>query len=269
VVGDGVDDLTALQQANLAICRHSSSQAALSLADIVLLGTSPKVLLDVLDRGQRIVHRLLDVLKLNLARVLYVALLIFAIRGLDAGFPYLGGQGSAVSIITVSFPSLALAFWAPGGVVLSKRFGPTRAQCAAPAALTRGRTALLVYLHFLERTGSIVYAQLALTYTLIYSGLLLAVLVNPPWRSRRGERDEPRAVDWRMVKLGLVLGIIALILPGIPAARELFKLDWLQRPADYGVIALAFVAWAVILSLIWRVLESDNLGRRPARWGES
>ncbi len=269
VVGDGVTDLPALQQANLAICRHSSSQAALSVADIVLLGASPKVLLDVLDRGQRIVHRLLDVLKLNLARVLYVALLIFAIRGLDAGFPYVGGQGSAVSIITVSLPSLALAFWAPGGVVLSRRFGHMLIHFVAPAALTMTLTALLVYLHFLERTGSTPYAQLTLTYALIYMGLVLAVLVNPPWRSRRGERDGPRAVDWRMVKLGLVLGIIALILPGIPLAQELFKLDWLQRPADYGVIALAVVAWAVILNLIWRVLESDNLGRTPAQWRES
>jgi len=259
VVGDGVDYLPALQQANLAICRHSGSQAALSLADIVLLGTSPRILLDVLDRGQRIVHRLLDVLKLNLARVLYVALLIFAIRGLDAGFPYLGGQGSAVSIITVSFPSLALAFWAPGGVVLSKRFGPTLTHFAAPAALTMSLTALLVYLHFLERTGSTPYAQLTLTYALVYMGLVLAVLVNPPWRSRRGDRDGSRSVDWRMVKLGLVLGIVALILPGIPAAQELFKLDWLQRPADYGVIAVAVVSWAVILNLVWRFVPSTDL----------
>ena len=259
VVGDGVDDLPALQQGNLAICRHSGSQAALSLADIVLLGTSPKILLDVLDRGQRIVHRLLDVLKLNLVRVLYVALLIFAIRGLEAGFPYLGGQGSAVSIITVSLPSLALAFWAPGGVVLSRRFGHTLIHFVAPAALTLSLTALLVYLHFLERTGSIHYAQLALTYTLIFSGLLLSVMVNPPWRSLRGEREESRAVDWRMVKLGVVLGIIALILPWIPAAQELFKLDWLQRPTDYGIIALAVVAWAVILNLVWRFVPSADL----------
>jgi len=60
VVGDGVADLPALQQANLAICRQTSTQAALSVADIVLLGNSPEVLLKVLEKGQRIVHGLLE-----------------------------------------------------------------------------------------------------------------------------------------------------------------------------------------------------------------
>ncbi len=259
VVGDGVTDLPALQQANLAICRHSSTQAALSVADIVLLGTSPKVLLDVLDRGQRIVHRLLDVLKLNMTQVLYLALLIVAIWVLKAGFPYAGAQGTAVSIITVTLPSLALAFWAPGGVVASKRFGRALIRFMVPAALTVSLAALLVYLYFLDRTGSIAYAQLTLTYTLIYTGLPLAVLVDPPWRSRRGKRDELRTVDRRMVTLALVLGVIAFFLPGIPIAQELLKLNWLRQPADYGVIALVVVAWFVILNLLWRVLPSADL----------
>lgn len=269
VVGDGVSDLPALQQGNLAICRHSSTQAALSVADIVLLGTSPKVLLDVLDRGQRIVHRLLDVLKLSLTQVLYLALLIVVIRALDAGFPYTGAQGSAVSIITVTLPSLGLAFWAPGGVVAGKRFGRALIRFVVPAAVTVSLAALLVYFYFLERTGSIPYAQLTLTYTLIYTGLLLAILVDPPWRSRRGEGDGFRTMEWRMVALALVLGIVAPLLPAIPLAQQLFKLDWLQQPADYGVIALVVVAWAVILNLVWRVLPSADLYGDAGSDGES
>ena len=62
VVGDGVKDLPAMQQANLAITRHSSSPAALSVADIVLLEDSSQALLRVLDKGQRIANGLLDII---------------------------------------------------------------------------------------------------------------------------------------------------------------------------------------------------------------
>jgi len=42
----------------------------------------------VLDKGQRIVHGPLDVLKLNLTFVVSLALLILSLRVLSAGFPY-------------------------------------------------------------------------------------------------------------------------------------------------------------------------------------
>ncbi|HSR34384.1 MAG TPA: HAD family hydrolase, partial [Anaerolineae bacterium] len=61
VVGDRANDLAAMEQASLAIARRSSTQAALRVADIVLLEDSPGVLTDVLDKGQRIASSLLDV----------------------------------------------------------------------------------------------------------------------------------------------------------------------------------------------------------------
>ena len=88
VVGDGATDLAALQQANLAIARQTSTQAALGVADIVMMGNSPKALLQVLYKGQGIVHGLLDILKLNLTQVFYLALLIAAIQVVSVGFPY-------------------------------------------------------------------------------------------------------------------------------------------------------------------------------------
>ena len=93
VVGDGVNDLAAMGRANLAIARRSSSQAALSVADILLLEDSPSALSRVLDKGQRIVRGLLDVLKLNLTFVVSLALLILGLRLVSAGFPRRIGVG--------------------------------------------------------------------------------------------------------------------------------------------------------------------------------
>jgi magnesium-transporting ATPase (P-type) len=252
VVGDGVTDLPALQQASLAIARQTSTQAALGVADIVMMGNAPRALLQVLYKGQGIVHGLLDVLKLNLTQVFYLALLIAAIQIASTGFPYVSAQGTAIVVITVAIPSVGLSFWATPGVVSGASFGRTLARFVAPAAVSMSLAGLLVYVYFLDRTGRVAYAQLALTYTLIYAGLLLAVFVKPPWSFR--ERDGVQKREWRMAGLALFLGVATYFLPWVPPAQKYLKLDWLQQPADYGVVGLVVVAWAVVLGIVWRLM---------------
>jgi len=272
VVGDGVTDLPALQQASLAIARQTSTQAALGVADIVMMGSSPKALLRVLHKGQGIVHGLLDVLKLNLTQVFYLALLIAAIRLVGVGFPYVSAQGTAIVVITVAIPSVGLSLWAEAGVVPSTRFGRTLARFVAPAAVSMSLAALIVYLYFLDQTGTVVYAQLALTYTLIYAGLLLALFTKPPRRSRAAAQgDSGRQAksgmhrwEWRMMGLVLFLGIAAFFLPGIPAAQQYLGLGWLQEPAHYAFVGLVVLGWAMVLNLVWWLLPPvEARGRQP------
>jgi hypothetical protein len=54
-----------------------------------------------------------------------------------------------------------------------------------------------------------------------------------------------------MTGLAILLGIAVFFLPAIPAAQKYLRLDWLQQPADYGVVGLAVVGWALILNLVW------------------
>ena len=130
-------------------------------------------------------------------------------------------------------------------------FGRTLARFVAPAAVSMSLAALLVYLYFLDQTGRVAYAQLAVSYTLIYAGLLLAVFVKPPWHSPRGEKDGIQEREWRMAGLALFLGVAAFFLPWIPAAQEYLKLNWLQQSMDYGVVGLVVIGWAVVLNLVW------------------
>jgi magnesium-transporting ATPase (P-type) len=261
VVGDGVTDLPALQQATLAIARQTSTQAALSVADIVMMGNSPSALPQVLHKGQRIVHGLLDVLKLNLTQVFYLALLIAAAGVLRVGFPYASAQGTPISVITLTIPSVGLSLWAARGVVNSASFGRILARFVGPASVSIALTALVVYRYFLDRTGLVAYTQLTVTYTLIYAGLLLVVFVKPPWGSRRAERDGVRKREWRMVGLALFLGIVTFFLPWSSLARKYLELYWLQ-PADYGIVGLAVLGWAVALSLIWWLIPPVDEARR-------
>ena len=251
-VGTGVNDLPAMQQANLAIARRSSTQAALSIADILILEDSPKVLQRVLDRGQRIVNGLLDVLKISLTQVFNVALLIVFIRVFSTGFPYQAKQGSIVSILTVVLPSVGLSLFAAAGIVSTTNFGRLLARFVGPAAVTISATALVVYVIFLDRTGEIAYAQLALTYTLVVCGLLLVIFIRPPIAPRIGG-GAVQGGDWRPTAMVVFLLVAFLLLAPLPITYELFEIDGLREPSHYLVIGVAALAWAITLRFVWWV----------------
>ncbi len=248
VVGDRVSDLPAMRQASLAIARRSSSQAALSVADIVLLKASPTVLQTVVDRGQRIANGLLDVLRLNLTQVFYLALLIAGVRLAATGFPFQPKQVTVINVLTLTIPSAALSLWAATGVLPSINLGRLLARFVAPAAITMSAAAMVVYRIFLERSGEVAYAQLALTYTQVLSGLVLVIFVRPPWRPLLG--SDVRGGDWRPTILVVALTAVFFLVAQIPFAQEYLLLEPLWHPADYVVVGIAVLAWASLLSLV-------------------
>jgi hypothetical protein len=262
VLGDGVDDLPAMQQANLSITQQSSSPAALSLADIILLEDSSQTLLRVLDKGQRIANGLLGILKLYLNQIAYLTLLVLVIWGAGLGFPYQSKQASLITIVSVILPSLALSLWAPAGVVPRMHLGRLLARFVAPAAVTMGAAAVVVYIIFLEISGEVAYAQLAVTYTLVISGLVLVVLLRPPVRglTRVGMGNDERSGDWRPTAMVLVLLALVFLVAPLPLAEQLVGLKPLQQPSDYVIVGLAFLAWVLLVNLFWW------LASRSGRW---
>jgi magnesium-transporting ATPase (P-type) len=260
VVGDGVNDLPAMQEASLAIARRSSSQAALSVADIVVLEDSPDVLLRVVEKGQRIVNGLLDVLRLYLTQVLYLALLIPAVVLVAGGFPYLSKQGSIIAIVTLTLPSAALSLWASAGAPRISNLARLLAHFVGPAMLIMCGIALAVYLLVLDRSGDRAYTQLMLTYTLVACGLLLVLFVRPPWRPRVGAGRQ--AGDIRPTLLVLVLWVLFVLVAFIPLAYEFFGIEPLRETQHFVVVGLAVLAMTFSLAFLLRVVPLVDSPRR-------
>ena len=66
MIGDGVNDVLSLKQANLGIAMQSGSQATRAVADIILMGSSFASLPYAVREGQRIINGMQDILKLFL-----------------------------------------------------------------------------------------------------------------------------------------------------------------------------------------------------------
>jgi cation-transporting ATPase E len=257
MIGDGVNDVLSLKQADLAIAMESGSQAARGVADIVLLKNSFAALPSAFSEGQRIRNGMYNVIKLFLARVTYLALLLITIP-ISGGFPFAPKQKSILTFVTASIITVALAAWARPGPSPQGRSGRIFLRFVLPAALTQSLVAFAVYLvafHLAQQqlhatfADALLIAQSALTAFAVFSGLLLVPFIVPPTRFWTG--GSPLSGDWRPTLLALGLSIVYLIMVTIPVIRTFFSLTGLD-PLSYFLLGCTTLIWGLSLRWIWR-----------------
>ncbi len=266
MIGDGVNDVLALKQADLGIAMQSGSQAARAVADIVLLNDSFASLPEAVGEGQRILNGMQSILKLFLTRILYFTLLLGSI-GVLGGFPFLPKQSSLVTVFTVGIPTVALAAWARPGKVQTRNLVRSLVHFILPAALTLTLAALLVYLAYFVPSaralsamtpgmgeeeilrGALPIAQSALTTFAVLCGLLLVQFVELPTSVLVGA--EKRNSDRRPVILSLALLAVYAVILIVPALGQFFDLAPLAA-TDYLLLAAGAVAWGLLVRWVWR-----------------
>ncbi|NIP44595.1 MAG: HAD-IC family P-type ATPase [candidate division Zixibacteria bacterium] len=250
MIGDGVNDVLALKQANLGVAMQSGSQATRAVADILLLGDSFSALPEAFIEGQRIWNGMEDILRLYMTRIFSLTLLITMIAMLSAGFPLTPSQSSIIAMLTLALPAIALAQWARPGPLPDVSISRRLVRFVVPAMITITAASILIYLYFIVTTGDIAYAQLALTYTLIGTGLILVVFVEPPSEFWVGGDD--LAGDWRPTLLALGLFVFFFVGLQIPPVRDFYGFSDLHQPLDYVVIIGTTVIWAFVQRFVWR-----------------
>jgi cation-transporting ATPase E len=265
MIGDGVNDVLSLKQADLGIAMRSGSQAARGVADVVLLQDSFAVLVPAVAEGQRILNGMQDILKLFLTRISTVALVILSSLGVGA-FPLELRQGSLVTLFSVGIPAILLAVWARPGPLAQGHLTRQLLHFILPPVLITSVLGLLLYVGsyslWLVSMGSFgarnqIYslddypaAQTTLTTFLVFCGLFLVIFVEPPTRWWVG--GNRLRGDWRptLLAIGMMVAFVAITL--IPPLRALFVLSPLGWRESL-LIAVALVVWLFAVRATWRL----------------
>ncbi|MBD2579911.1 HAD-IC family P-type ATPase [Oscillatoria sp. FACHB-1406] len=267
MVGDGVNDVLSLKQANLAIAMESGSKAARGVADIVLLKDSFAALPHTFLEGQRIRNGIQDVMKLFMVRTFCITLLIFATAIVTDSFPLQNKQSAIVALIGVGFPTMCIPIWAKPGLVPRRSLMRSMVHFVVPATMTITLVALLVYLLYLvvavldlppgEELARVNYAvpRSALVSILVMCELLLIPFLKPPTRAWVGGEPLSGDVRYTWVML-LLLGLYILILV-VPPFRRFFELYPLE-PEHHLFIGLVAIEWCFILRFAWRTRFLDR-----------
>jgi cation-transporting ATPase E len=269
MIGDGVNDLLALKQADLGIAMESGSQATRGIADLVLLGDSFAALPVAFAEGQRIRNGMESALKLFLTRVMLLALLLLTIP-LIGTFPFAPKQKALITFETISIMAVALAAWARPGPPSRRGLGYLLLHFALPAATTLSLVAFGVYLlAFLQASQQAGWAeaqalaQSALTTFAVCSGLLLVPFVAPP--ARWWVTESTHVGDRRPALLAAGMLVVYLIVIASAPLRAFFSLAMLD-PIDYLLIGAAALLWSIIQRWLWRAHFLERL--LHLRWDE-
>ncbi len=143
MVGDGVNDVLALKDADCGIAMAAGSDAAKQSAHIVLLDSDFACLRNIVSEGRTIIANIERVSALYLTKTLYSILLSVIFILLGRAYPFIPVQLSLISAACIGLPSFVLTLEHTEEVT-STGFLRHVMQTALPAALTMVGTLLVV-----------------------------------------------------------------------------------------------------------------------------
>ena len=248
MIGDGVNDVLALKQAQVGVAMQSGSQATGAVADLVLLDDSFAALPAAFREGQRIIKGMEDVVRLLLVRSFYLALAIMLTQILGLEFPVTPKHNALLALLTVGVPILAIAAWARPGKPAPSLVKAIASFVSLPA-ITISVVVLGVYFFYLETTDDVEIARTALITVAVLIGLVLIPFVEPPTKWWVG--GDVLSGDWRPTMLAAAMLLVFVVILAVPPLRDFAELRLLGWE-DYLAIVGLVVLWTVVQRWLWR-----------------
>jgi len=158
MVGDGVNDVPALKQANLAIVMNDGTQISKDVADIVLLNNAMSTLPLAFREGKEITQTIYATMKMFLVKNFYTVILFVVALFMAMPFPMTPSQISWATFGAVNIPATFVAFgW------------------LRPAKMTRFRRDVMDYIFTVGFIGAVL---LILLYTIVYFGTNMNIVLT-------------------------------------------------------------------------------------------
>ncbi len=184
MVGDGVNDVLALKRANIGLAMASGTQAASSVADIVLLDSNFANMPEILKEGRQVINNIELSAGLYLAKNMFSLLMsIFTILA-NAIFPLKPAQISIISGLFIGFPSVILAAEANHKRV-SGRFLANVMYSCIPAAATGVIAVLMSQFMVNSRNIGVDEASTIAFYAYAFTSFMYLVKLSRPFNTIR------------------------------------------------------------------------------------
>ena len=233
MTGDGVNDIPALKQADIAIAMGSGSQACRAVGSIVLLDSSFASVPEVLGEGRRVIANIERVANLFITKTTYATLLAIVLGALAWQYPFYPRQLTVVSALTIGAPAFFLAL-APGSPRARAHFLRRVLRFSLPAGLGAGAAALGVY----GVSRNIVHAPPDQARMATLVALFVVAMFVLGWLSRP-------LTAWRAV-LVAAMGTSGALVVGEPWLRGLLAFS---VPSALGLISVGAVTIPVLAVL--------------------
>ena len=142
-VGDGVNDVLALKEANTSITFKNASEAAKSVSEIVLLNNDFEVLPKIIKEGRRITSNIERSASLFLSKTIYAILLTIIFLVVSFKYPFVPIQITLIGSMTIGIPGFILSLESSDENI-NKNFLPRVLKKALPTSLTVASSMIVI-----------------------------------------------------------------------------------------------------------------------------
>lgn len=183
-VGDGVNDVLALKEADVSISFASGSDAAKKVAEIVLLDSNFNSVPLIINEGRKTISNIERSASLFLSKTGYALLLTIAFIVIPYNYPFIPIQLTLIGVLTIGIPSFILGLEG-NGKKSSDSFLFKIIKQALPGSLTIAFNILLLNLgRIIFGLDSNLYTTLAVIITGI-AGFTLLFHISKPFNKNR------------------------------------------------------------------------------------
>lgn len=110
MTGDGVNDVLAMRESDCSIAVAKGTDAARTVADIVLLDSSFESVPNIIDEGRAAINNIQRTASLFLVKTIYSTLLTLVFLFLNRSYPFVPIQLTLIGMVSIGIPSFFIAF---------------------------------------------------------------------------------------------------------------------------------------------------------------
>lgn len=208
MIGDGVNDVLALKEADCSISLASGSEASRNVSQLVLLDSNFDAMPMVVAEGRRTINNIERSATLFLVKTIYAATLAFIFLFVNMSYPFVPIQLTLTSVLTIGIPSFVLAI-EPNHERIRGKFLTNVISRSLPTALTIVINIILIMI--IATIIDLSYEQTSTLSVILtgYIGFMLLYKICMPFNN---------------IRRALMLTMVSCFIIGIIGLRTLFSL---------------------------------------------
>lgn len=238
MIGDGVNDVLALKEADSSIALNSGSDAARNVSELVLLDNSFDVMPSIVEEGRRTINNIERSASLFIVKTVYATILAFLFMIIPLEYPFIPIQLTLTSSFTIGIPSFILAL-EPNNDQLNKNFLINIFAKSIPTAITIVLNVLIVVIIGLLLKLSETEISTLSVIIIGFTGFMHLYRVCKPLNKLR---------------LVLIITLVLFFVFGMVGFKKLFSLTLLNLKM-FLIIIILFINTLILLKILVHVFD--------------